>query len=1719
MAKEYYLPYLGKIISVAQAHGPSLCDSRIIFTTSRDEALPAAVYSISPEQGELHSLPLPAGGRVCVQQGDNTWVADTNNGLHLANFAKATIKPLGKAFDEPIVGLACLSGQRLAVLGEKNLFVVSNKGAVLQSLSLENTATCLASDVSGDWCAVGTQSGKVYVFTAEGQAEFALSEAEKLHQGAVESLLFEPDVLRFYSSGTDRKLFSTYARGKLEAEDRGRDGAHQGQISAMLNTPGERFITGSHDKTCKAWVRNNKSRPATVSSLPKVMNLSLVKVYERPHLVVQGNDNTLRLFMLDTSGKIGDQTIKFYDAYRKAEIELDESKGYKAEARERALQDLSGYADIKAIDILAQQVTRDSDHLLRVKAAELLVETGHPSVVALLFPLLKSDQEAVREVAFRGLQKLNLANEFANLDAAIASEKNNIAFLALERFAELARNDDRARNKLEGALNTNPYEARAKALHLLEALPSDNPAQADITALGSRKADLRQIALVQLHQRGLLSDSRVLTSIKRVFDDADAGVRRSAFLVALLAKPGLADAIRARHQKIHADLFDIECFELSAVFSDKPLSKKSIPKLKQKAFHLENEDYAPLLQAMASKHIDMALLGVSSLALLSDPRAYGFLLQLSTENSDAVKIAVCHAFAALDDQRATSRLVALCNSESVQVRDAAFSAISELYRKTPARAVQHGLLSKHADVRKRAQQTLIHSVKKSPPKENSVEWNLLFERLNDNDAAVRGEAFKTLLNLQLGGGEGQTLELLRQSIHADIRREVQTEAMAEIAKPWAMPLLLRFIDDADQALRHDTLNFLLKRSRGRDLSPLALAVKCSYADTRYFAINELSNNPSQEKQQLLYLALEDPSRDNRKAAIAGIVSEDNRPLLLQALENSYSDVRLAAALALARIGEPLCEPVLLAWLQQKEPEKKADKAEWQSNVIAALNGLALLGSESSQTPIQVLLDSPYKAIQQACAEALFWTSSDYQSLVKLRNHENKKVQQYACLASAIGGNKTDALSVIASDLPVALRLGVIVKNLDKLGELLLDMLDSSDNQGYPVLLVIFLLAMSPQKMRSQELLLTLGSQRSINKLIAAITLEHYGDRAMHAQIIQEYLGIDIRHSEWQLAYNDIHTLSYLVNEAHFSLLVKTLEILEALWEDTHQHWNLLWATHQSRYQQAIHSLMNLPAQTAAAENFTDLVFGTYVGLLREPARNNRRFSKEEISVKCSTINRLNFMAGEHPFLANSIETVIFQMLGDSVQEVRERAFDILQPRIAAAVLAEECLQTKHVDLGVKGLALLTKGASEAQTRQILGKVVSERQDYLALEATKMLLEIDETLAVCKLGLASHNKQVRHYCAELLLKDYADNEAKKLLYSALDSPYKDVSGYVAAGLAYQRDNRAIDTLMDLLKQEQNNRGRKKCVDLLVRIGSEEAAAALLDLVESDLHSVSSIWPLHGIGQMRVPAHIERLLKLSEDEIKSADILYVLFVISGYDQSIQNADEEQVLDNHWQQKQFPRHDTILAKTMLRGLYWKNLPFLNDCLPGARWAPSPELHAILETLAKFPDDAFRNRVLEAIGWRVEHRGGRADALLEALEHKSPDTRFIAAEALAKLGRGEGFTILLAAVELMQNLDYRRRAVSALGKLADPRSVDLLLKLAGDSEHALQDAAVEAIGHLGDSEKAPEIFSLLQRYVDSENLPLVTNAVKGLRWLNTRDAWQLIRKNGSGNTCLWLC
>jgi ParB family chromosome partitioning protein len=564
---EKYLTYRGDVRALAVAGGA------LAFVTVHPEGQATAVYRLDPEKLTLSEEPLPAGGQALLAAGEDLWVAGTDQRLYHVSAKGRKPAARGTPLEAAPVAMAPLSGDRLAVAAGARVHVVARKdGKIVQSLELPEEATCLAADPTGQWLAAGTAKGTVAVFECESvPAEFRLSDSAPLHEAAVTTLLFEADELRFLSAGADQKLLSTHARGRLEAEDRGRGATHEQPITAMVAGPRDRFFTGSTDSTLKSWPRGKGARPVTLKDgVGKVVALAVVPVHGKPQVAAACDENTLRFFQLDDEGKFGEAGARVHGADAWARHELAE---YDPKRREAALRALAGFADTGSFQRLADQMKKDPDHDLRLLACRLLGEVADPRAARALEKGLQHKEEAVRVLAFEGLRRHAGPRDLRPLELALKADKADIGVRAVQALEGLAGADDQALARLTGALQSSVSEVRRAALESLEKVYGADSPEASLTALGTPHADVRRLALVRLFERKLLNDSRVQSALRWRGDDPDPEVRRVAFLLSLHTRENLLRALRERDPELNRQLSELESGTLPAL-QEKPAPRK-----------------------------------------------------------------------------------------------------------------------------------------------------------------------------------------------------------------------------------------------------------------------------------------------------------------------------------------------------------------------------------------------------------------------------------------------------------------------------------------------------------------------------------------------------------------------------------------------------------------------------------------------------------------------------------------------------------------------------------------------------------------------------------------------------------------------------------------------------------------------------------------------------------------------------------------------------------------------------------------------------------------------------------------------------------------------------------------------------------------------------------------------------------------------------------------
>lgn len=1751
---EKFLTYRGDLQALA-GH-----ETTAYFVSEHSEKQPTALYAVNAETFALEEQPLPAGGRCLVIETDaknnaTLWIGGTDGQLYRTTPKDKKPQAIGEALESPITSLALLSEDRIAVLTGEGISILARKdGKLLQTLDLAEHGTKLAADPTGEWLVAGTSKGMIFVFECEDKPEFLLSESDKLHEAAVTALLFEPEELRFFSAGADQKLLLTHARGTLEPEDRGRGNNHNEPITSMLLAPGERFITGSRDRTLKSWTRAGASRPATTKDgVGAVLDLGLVSIHSRPHLVLVGDDNTLRFFLLDAGGKIGDLSIKASDAYARAENELTQKE---TNRRETALKDLASYGDTKSLEIIAKQISQDDDHAVRTLATTLIAESGHPRAAKILEENLKHNDEAVRRTALAGLLKLSEVGDLRPLDLALDANKADIGCEAISELEKLAKKDDRALARLEKALDRQTREVRRAALMSLEAVHGKTSPESDLIGLKSKHADLRRLALVRLFQRKLLDQARVQSALRRSGEDGNADVRRTAFLVSLFTRDKLVEAIRARDPELHRQLYELETFTLEEeedTKSEKGKGKKTkdetkepeLPKVTVKKLNLDPADYEPLLQAMASRVLDTCLLGGRCLALLGDPRAFGLLLQLSREKDKKARVDVCRALADLNDPRAVDRLRTLLNDEAGEVRDAAFTALAKLYESNPLEAAEAGLNADQEDVRRRGLQQLIAVLRDKPPKtEEDPVAEQLVRALNDSYPNVRSEAFKACLNQKVAGGNGETLRFLLKSIHADVRREVLTEVMANIKHKWAEELLLELYNDPDPQLRKEAFDFAVKKTKGSDYGPMIEGLDSSYADIRLAGVRELVKKRTKKAQAELLPAISDPDLEVRQAALEALVHADDEQALLQAMENHYIDVRLKAAAARARMGDQAALKPLVDLVSEPEPQEKEKVKAWTLVVQNALRALGDLGDAAAFDAVGPHLESKDAGLRQAAAEALVGMATPQiaNALKPRLQHADPEIQHRAALGLAYCGDPLGASLVFsqkgASVLSEIAQLAAAVTLGEAAEDRIASFLDSSDESLQMAALVILLSAdWKKHDGTPKHCLAGLSSSHPRVRLIAARALEHFPDSKAFGEFLVTTINDKGDEAAWTISEETVSNLADVLCFGSPFLQARAVALLPLLKEDKQHAWDLAWSVFEKRFANELKEVQKeskkhkLPKIAVTADELSELAFGTYVGLVREASSSHSK----SIRIRQTALRRLLALAQDQNAFRASAIPVQIQALGDPNQPVRFQAFEQLRELgLPAEQLGAEAIESGHTDLGVKGLNLITEGATPAAGRKVLEDVMTSRTDNLALEAARILRETHDPVDIAGKALEAIWDRLRMQAVNWLSADCqtdatkkAEKEqsakAQKQLVAALGSRYREVRKAAAIELARKQDPAAFNALIELLQETPT----AAIIGALETLGDDRTPDAFLDRVENDPAGEAPAGELiKAAGRFRQVKSADRLLAMMEQPKLRSACYQALWTIAGYDQPNSELmfliDQDRLrgwvfrdpeagetgIDSNWETKQHPRHDEVLARLMEKCLELGEINSLKSMLEQARWSRGKDVDSVLSVLAAHSDDALRRDVIEALGWRLKHRKGSPDPLLKALEHRDPQTKFLAAEGLAKNGRNEGLNVLLSAVDLMEDFTLRERAVLALGELADERALEVLMRLAQDDlVIELQDVAAEALGHLGQSDKAEEIFKLLERFVKREATD-VEYALRGLRYFDTPSAWKLIRE-----------
>jgi len=314
---------------------------------------------------------------------------------------------------------------------------------------------------------------------------------------------------------------------------------------------------------------------------------------------------------------------------------------------------------------------------------------------------------------------------------------------------------------------------------------------------------------------------------------------------------------------------------------------------------------------------------------------------------------------------------------------------------------------------------------------------------------------------------------------------------------------------------------------------------------------------------------------------------------------------------------------------------------------------------------------------------------------------------------------------------------------------------------------------------------------------------------------------------------------------------------------------------------------------------------------------------------------------------------------------------------------------------------------------------------------------------------------------------------------------------ALALGEQRDERAVPALVEALGDDDPN-VRYHAIEALGKLRAAEAADALAGIAESRdfFLSFPALDSLAQIGEARVAP---RIVPLLDDEFlreAAADVLGRV------------GDEETVapLAALLNRPDAPARAVARALAALHDRYEKSMgegayvadlsraainPTGAQNLLGALGATdSGDLRPLALVVGWLEGAAVERALTRLLGRRdvrgeviealVRHGPGVTELLIEQLGSEDLEVRKSAAAALGRIGDARAVGALAEA--LGDDAELVIAAADALAKIGDRRAFDALLALVGDSRAAVRQAAVGALNSLGAPEMPGRVLPLLR-------------------------------------------
>jgi HEAT repeat protein len=399
----------------------------------------------------------------------------------------------------------------------------------------------------------------------------------------------------------------------------------------------------------------------------------------------------------------------------------------------------------------------------------------------------------------------------------------------------------------------------------------------------------------------------------------------------------------------------------------------------------------------------------------------------------------------------------------------------------------------------------------------------------------------------------------------------------------------------------------------------------------------------------------------------------------------------------------------------------------------------------------------------------------------------------------------------------------------------------------------------------------------------------------------------------------------------------------------------------------------------------------------------------------------------------------------------------LEPaRPLLAALGDESWRVRRA--AVEGLA---RRAAPDAIAALLASVRENHQNLALLNSALQVLAMSDvdTLAQLVEFLNDEDADLRIQAA-LALGEQRDERATPALLRALEDPDTNVRYHAIEALGKLRAPEAADALAGVAETRDFFLAFP-ALDALARVGDARVAPRVAPLLEDELLREASADVLGHIGDEETVAPLAALLNTPH-----APATTVARALASLHDRYEKLYGEGA------------HVADLTRAAISAAGARNLlDALDESNPGelrplalvVGWLEGAAVERALTRLLGRAD--ARGEVIEAL---VRHGPRVTDLLIEQLESEDLEIRKSAVVALGRIGDARATPALIEA--LGEDAELVIPAADALAKIGDSRAFDALLSLVGDSHAAVRQAAVGALNSLGSPEMPGRVIPLLE-------------------------------------------